>query len=64
LALKSYNDRIARGCFEGTRWAPLIHFWETMPMPRVHHVVFSKEVAADKLLKLDRKMPDLLLMGE
>lgn len=64
MELKSYPMSIGKAvCQEpGSRWKNLLHFW--IPVGMFQYFTFSPEVNADALLKLDRKIPDLMLLGK
>lgn len=61
MELKSYNRRIGHESLKGSKWENLLHFWDTSKTAQF--LVFSPEIEAKKLLALDRKIPDLFLMG-
>ena len=65
MELRKYETVMIRAAAAGTQYEDaLAHFENSTTIPNLHHVVFSPEVQPKKLLDLDRKMPDFLLLGE
>ena len=65
MELRKYETVMIRAAAAGTQYEDaLAHFYNTTTIPRLHHLVFSPEVQPKKLLDLDKKMPDFLLLGE
>lgn len=64
MELRKYETVMIRAAAAGTQYEDaLAHFYNTTTIPRLHHLVFSPEVQPKKLLDLDKKMPDFLLLG-
>ena len=61
MEMTFYSRKHARAATKGTKWENLIHFWETGI--DVQPVVFSEEINAAKLLQLDKKIPEFILLG-
>ena len=62
MELKTYSKKVARATLTGTKWENLLHFWETGDY--LQFIVFSKEIQVKKLIQLDKKTPDLILLGK
>ena len=64
MELRKYEEVMIRAAAAGTKYeAAIAHFLDTTTMRGLHHFVFSPEVQPKKMLDLDRKLPDFLLLG-
>ena len=65
MELRKYQTVMIRAAAAGTKYEKAFeHFYNTTTIPNLHHLVFSPEVQPKKMLALDKKMPDFLLLGE
>ncbi len=62
MELCEYEYVMGRAALMGTKWDNLMHFFDTCANG-TQHLCFSKEVKVKKLLDLDKKMPEYLLLG-
>jgi len=64
MELRKYETVMIRAAAAGTKYEDaMAHFCNTSSTAPLHHFVFSPEVQPKKLLDLDKKMPDFLLLG-
>ena len=64
MELRKYEDVMVRAAAAGTKYEAVIaHFLSTTTLSPLHHFVFSPDVEPKKMLELDKKMPDFLLIG-
>ena len=62
--MRKYETVMIRAAAAGTKYEDaLAHFSNTTTIRDTHHLVFSPEVQPKKLLDLDKKMPEFLLLG-
>jgi large subunit ribosomal protein L10 len=59
MHLKQYGKKIVRMALEGTKYEPVLTLFTSR-----NFMVFSQDVQVSKLLKLNRKIPQLILMGK
>ena len=55
---------MASAALSDTRWSELMHFWDTNVQNWNGFVVFGEKPDVAKMLQLDRKIPEMFLMGE
>ena len=62
--MRNYNIRVARAALQGTKWEELLHFWDTNVVKWDGYVVFGEQPNVAKMLALDKKIPEMFLMGK
>jgi len=64
MELTQYHYRIGHAGLTGTQWQNCLHFWFSFSGPmNFQPIVFSPEMNPDKLLKFERKAPEMFLLG-
>ena len=63
MELKGYNYSMANSALPGSKWECLMHFWDTNVSAFYQWIVFGKEANVNKLFKLEKKIPEMYLLG-
>lgn len=61
MELQTHNDRVAKHAIRGTKWEPILNFYQ--PLPNETTLLFSPTVEFKKILSYDKKSIDMFLIA-